>query len=389
MNAEWLGWLRGVGFALWGVGALTGEGIAIAGVVAVLAAELAERRAAFFSTHWRGLLSWAAFAALAVASTQWAARPLAAGSPWTAFHVGVFGLAAVATPRISPRLINALFGVMAVSGLLACAQHFAPWLGLHDPALSPLYDALQRIAPVHRSFEPGQLGGFKAGGLHFHRLKYAHSFVPLAIVFGPLARTGWRRAALAVFALGLIFAETSAAWGALTLGLMAVWAGRKQRQLSGRALAVLCLLLLSLPLVLVAFAQVPADRQIAWRQALALVQAQPWLGVGYGGYASAALAAMGGVNALHPFIHLDAHSVLLQVAAQLGVVGLALAGSLLHCFARALPAPSPAVSGLCLAFATLGIVHNLPYHPVVLAAFAFALVVARDAHVDHEARPGS
>ncbi|HEX5324335.1 MAG TPA: O-antigen ligase family protein [Capsulimonadaceae bacterium] len=84
------------------------------------------------------------------------------------------------------------------------------------------------------------------------------------------------------------------------------------------------------------------ERHIIWNAALTIIQAHPVLGVGVGGF-PAAMASLGlkqlndftpDGHPLVPAVHLHAHNLLLEFAAEKGVAGLAL--------------------GLCLIFAILG-----------------------------------
>jgi O-antigen ligase len=213
-----------------------------------------------------------------------------------------------------------------------------------------------------RLFEKSEGGGYKAGGLHFHRLRYAHTLVPLLFVFAPRARRSLAALVTAIALLGLYYTDTRASWVALVAGIVA-YALPQLRYAWTAALAV--------PL----FWAGPPDRAVAWTTAKALFLEHPIGGVGYGGYATAALAHMGGVNAQFPYIHLDAHSFALQHLAETGSIGALLFVVCVFLYMRNLRA-TRATYAIVASLSALGIVHNWPFHPVVLAGAALALALS-------------
>jgi hypothetical protein len=357
-----------LGLCAWAAGATMGEGVAFAGAFVTLGV-LVLRRELRFTLGVALVLAWIVFA---IVTARFAVRPLGSGAPWSAANLAFFGVAWIALRGASDRTVHALCTVLAVctaiSGALCFYQHWRAF---------PFFEGMERMISIDRVYEPAEGGGFKAGGLHFHRLRFAHTLVPLALATVPLARK--RPAVIAAFALGLvgmIFAYVGAAWVALAIGV-AAYAFAAITGAHTRA-ALLSLTLLLLPLLLVAFASVPADRQIAWRTALALFLAHPLSGVGYGGYATAALAQMGGAPpAAHPHIYYDAHSLLLQILAEDGLMGALLLCLLAWRYAGLVRGRvTPAFVAVLAAAAALAIVHNLLFHPVVVLALALALALA-------------
>ncbi len=354
------------GVAVWLVGALTGEAMAFIGAGITAAALIPELSFAAVKQHWRGLLAWVAYSALSLASASWALKPWRSGAPWSALHWAFFPLAVLALRRITPpqrvRLLDVFCGVAIISAIACVIQHFVP---VFD------HPWLREYFTVQRVLEPADNGGFKAGGLHFHRLRYAHTLVPL---FFALAPDLWRSrrvlggVTLALSLVGLFFTYTRASWMAVGFGLVALPLSRLRER--GELLAFTPLLI---PLFAFIGLDKPADRSFAWHNAIELFKTHPIFGVGYGGYPQAALALNGGVNPTWTLIHLDAHSLLLQFFAEQGVVGLVLWLVMAVIFFRWLGPLTAAGWGVIGALAMLGVVHNWAFHPVVAMAAAFAL----------------
>lgn len=351
------------GVAVWLVGALTGEAMAFIGAGLCALALLPELSRSAVKAHWRGLAAWVAYSGLALASAGWALKPWRSGAPWSALHWGFFPLAVLALRTLTPaqrvRLLDVFCGVAMLSALACVVQHFVPVFD--QPVLRDFFT-------VRRVLEPAENGGFKAGGLHFHRLRYAHTLVPLFFALGPDL---WRsRRVLGVITLalslvGLFFTYTRASWVAVAFGLVAL--GFSRLKWKGALVALTPLLV---PLLAFVGLDKPADRSFAWHNAVELFKAHPVLGVGYGGYPQAALALNGGQHATWPLIHLDAHSLLLQFFAEQGVVGLVAWLVMAVVFMKWTQPLNPSVLGV---FAMLGVVHNWAFHPVVVAAAALAI----------------
>lgn len=363
-----------LGVVVWLVGALLGEGVILAGAGITGAALLLylERSAL---THWRGAATWLAYGALSIASIAWATRPLRSGAPWSALHWGLFPLALLALRRV-PNARRAwllyVFSAMAIiNGLVSVVQHYSDWFD------QPLFE---QVFSVGRVLEPADDGGYKAGGLHFHRLRYAHTLVPLSLVMLPEMWRERRRVLAAIVALtslvGLWFTYTHASWLALGVGIAFLVAATRSQARWAIAFAACGLTLV--PLLAAAGLHYPADRSFAWDTALQLWRAHPLLGVGYGGYTTAALALLDGPNETWPLLHTDAHSLFLQVLSEQGVVGLLLWVGMIVFYLRWLGSGRPTARqcGVMGALGIIAIVHNWAFHPVVLACAAWALAFA-------------
>jgi len=278
-------------------------------------------------------------------------------------------------------MVLLLVTVGVLSAALALVQHFVRF---------EYWDCLKQILPVQRMREPAPVGGYMGGGLHFHRLKFAHTLVLLSFgVYGSMAtetlrpRLLWAYlACVPIFLGGLLATFTAASWGALAIGLSLLVATR-HRPCRQRTLTVaLCLVgSFVIPVVLSYASSWPADRAFAWRTALALWRDHPWFGVGCGGYPASVMLAQGAPHPNHPFLHNDAHSLILQVLAERGLFGIGMLLGLLYYFQRLLRPLSSAQVGVLCAALTLGIVHNLVFHPVVILAAALSVAMARESDV--------
>lgn len=380
--SEKRGWptrLVAAGLVFWAAGALAGEGLMFVGVGLCLVGVLV-RRETRPRLNDAGLIAFFAFVAWSALGSLTALRPLGVGAPWSVLHLALFPVALTGWRRLGTRDRDAVLRTtLVVAGgvvALAWVQHFVV---LDYPAW------LARIAPVHRVSEPTRvLGGYMAGGLHFHRLKHAHTLVPLLLAMMTYAgRLTGRRLAIigAILFAGLVmvsvgFTEAKAALGAAGVGLalyvVARWLGASSRRMAAGAMLVAGAVL---PWTLLFLGRGPSDRTVAWRTALGFFKSHPLGGVGYGGYPSAALA-QDGIHSAFPLIHVDAHALFLQVLAEGGVVGGALVVFMVARYLRLLGEITPARLGVIGCAAVLGVTHNIAFHPVVVGAFALGLAVA-------------
>ncbi len=370
------------GVAVWLVGALTGEAMAFVGAGLALAGAVTP---AWLREHWKGMALLTAYAALSVASAYlWAPTPLRSGAPWSALHWAFFPLAVLAIREFPPARRTLLFDVFAavalLSAVVAIVQHF-----------TPVFDQpwLRGFLTTRRVVERAEEGGFKAGGLHFHRLRFAHTLVPLLLAMLPAMWRSNRRwlgvVTAAVSLVALHFTYTRASWLALGAGVL-VFALASWRR-SG-----LVLLAALVPLATFFGASRPADRAFAWSNAASLFTAHPLLGTGYGGYSQAALALNGGQHAQWPLIHLDAHSLLLQFLAEQGLLGAVLWVAMTVVFLRFINdnhPPAPTQCAVIAALSVLGIVHNWAFHPAVALCAAWALAFTAQSLLETQQPPGS
>lgn len=374
--------LNTLGIFIFAIGVMTGEGIALAGAGVCLLGLLAKERN-LLRRHSKGFLALLLLWLFLFVSTTWAARPLRSGAPWSALHLALFPIALMSWQRLRVGTQNKVLGLLlilaSVSAVLAVTQYFGLF---QDSDL----DVNNRVVSTHRVLEPATPGRFKAGGLHFHRLRYAHTLVPLGLA---AVMSGWSRArqarqlgylafgcvaALLLTSLAMTF--TRASWIALSVGISLLFISRGWTSRT-RGIAALFLLSLGLllPLALFSFGK-PEDRSFAWHTSLRLFAAHPLLGTGYGGYTTAALQLLGGLHPMYPLLHIDAHSSWLQLLAEGGLLGTLLfviAGAYFTALGGAVSAAQLAVLGSLM---SLGIVHNLGFHPVVVAGAALAWAIA-------------
>lgn len=176
------------------------------------------------------------------------------------------------------------------------------------------------------------LGGMKSdpfeGTLLTGTLGYANALGALAAIGVVLSvglaleAAGRRRillaAPLVVLAPALALTNSRGSWAAACVGLAVVVAVRNQH--TKLAVAVVLGSLALLATLLVAPPRAAADRAVYWQVARDTFAAHPAAGTGSGSFASVYAAARGGAP---PVVH-DAHSLYLQTAAELGLVGLVL-----------------------------------------------------------------
>lgn len=374
--------LLGFGLVLWMVGAVGPEDLVFGGLALCAVGLVAE--GGLWADHRRGLVAAAALIAVLMLSALWAPRPLRGDVPWSALHVLFFPVAMLAWARVDDRQRRAVlftFVLLSVaSAALAIAQHYHQF---QYPAW------LAKIAPTYRMTEsaPAPFTGWKGGGLHFHRLKYAHTALPLVLAAAYVLR-GWfsttvRKLVGVAFALLLIASFASTFARAVFVALVAasiagLLAARLPPRLRGGFALAIFVGGMLVPVLFALIDRGPADRLIAWHSALQLISEHPIFGVGYGGYRPAALVLLGGVE--HPtwnFIHYDAHAIGLQIAAEGGLLALLASGWALACYASLGAATTAPQVAIVAAWSVLGVTHNLPYHPVVVAAFGLSLAMAQ------------
>ena len=320
------------------------------------------------------------FVGLALLSASWAPRPWATGAPQSALHLFAFPVAWVAWCRISPehreKIGLCLVLVAVLSAIMALIQ---VWVSID---YGSVIDAWR---PTERVREVGSTGAFRAGGLIFHRLKFAHTLIPIVfavvhVLRDRLTLPGQRWLGgmiLLLYLAALGGTHTRASWLGLGAGVLAWGLAHRCPKELRRKLVVACLLLSALvPLVLSVLNRWPVDRCFAWRSALELSWAHPWLGIGYGGYPQAALTLWGDPHPQHPLLHLDAHSIFLQVLVERGGIGFVLFALLLGNGLRAMRSITPAQLAIIASTSVLGIFHNLAFHPVVLLAIALSIAMA-------------
>ncbi|MGZ3444687.1 MAG: O-antigen ligase family protein [Myxococcaceae bacterium] len=243
---------------------------------------------------------------------------------------------------------------------------------------------------VHETF--GGEDRYAAGGFFFHRLRLAHASIAalgpaLATALRPAAmRWRWLAAALAVACIACtLLAYARAAF--LTALLLVLVAGVAVARDARVRAAVVVLLLAVAGAALVSpgwHARLGAatenfvggERALARSAGWDLVHGHRWLGVGFGNYRQAALSRQP-VTGITDLLSRDAHSIVLTVWAETGLVGLVLwlllQASLLGAFLRRGRGGNPVALGAALSwlgYQTLGVAHHLPFHPSVSLGFA-------------------
>ncbi len=413
-----------MGFALWGVGVLSVEALASAGLVICCAVALLSiqyrretpvhpeplgsardrlrRGARAWLWSWAPLLAFVAWALLGpwlgggrppsgtgVARwADWLAIPLAA-SVWPALG-----------PAARSRLAWILGATFALSCVVAGCQHFGVW---------PRPELFEPLAwtkfPFHRVYEPvpGAPGRFMAGGLLAHRLKFAHTgglVVLAALIFGLRSTGRVRAAALGLAAVGtisvLVFPYARAAAAALLACLpVALALSLRQRR---KALAVGGLVLLAGVGVIAlrpsvrerfltsASAQGSGDRAFLLEAGANAVRAAPFTGVGAGRFRIREWAGPGA-----PAYVLEntgkAHNQLLSVAAEAGLPGLLLFVLALAALALRLRPVTP-VRAVGLVALLHFLLLSLTHDPLYQAPYSMALALALSFAASEGQRPG-
>ena len=344
------------------------------------------------SVAWAGL-AWVAWGALTPALARWSGATPAWPRGSRAVQV-LEPLGALALPVLD--VLALPLGMLTVAVAAGWTASFALAVYQHFVRFPFDFPASWRIPSerVRENFAPeGAPPRFGAGGLLFHRLRFAHAATAL---LGPaLAATTGRLPTLArgvalAFALvlpacaylGFARAALGASLGVVGLAALLLARGWARRG----ALALLVLV----PLVAlssegwrrrmgIAAANVlDGERRLAMTAGARMFLAHPVTGVGFGNHKfHAELMA----EELHMPRHIlgDAHNVWLTTAAETGVVGVLLLAAFHGLLARALwrghRRGAWLASGALLSLAgyhVLGLVHYLPFHTSVSLSFQFA-----------------
>jgi O-antigen ligase len=273
-------------------------------------------------------------------------------------------VAAVAVTRV--RSLAPVAVAAAVTCLLSCfvaaLQHFGVWPPLET--FAPL--AFTKI-PFHRVYEPTGDGRFMAGGLTFHRLKFANVTAMVIIVAAAHWRQG-RAAALATigFVSVAVFPAARAAAAALALSLATLI---RPRWIAAGLLGVVAL---------AGLWQRPGGERLELLQSgLNAVAAHPLAGTGLGRFKPADYAQLGAPAQVMEHAG-KAHNQLVTLAAEGGVVHAALFVVLLAWLLRQLlKTPPSAARGAGLAglvfFALLSLLHDPLFHAIASQALVLLL----------------
>ena len=394
------GLVRGltVGVALWGVGVQISEALAAAGMAmtatGVLMHAWRHRRpgaAGELLRAWWPLwafIGWALLVPLLAAglpSSAGVARVL----DWAAIPVAAYGLRLLPGRR-RIQVAIACGAVLCISCAAAVCQRFGLWPP--PEAFTPL--AWTRI-PFFRMYEhlPGANDRFMAGGLLFHRLKFANveSMATLcALAFGLSSKGRLRWLGLGIAAVGFLsvtlLPHARAASVALLLSTLAVlYLALPARRTLALALgsglvALAAAAVLVTPSLRTRFAtsltsEGSGERRAFLEAGLRAVRAHPLAGVGLGRFRPSLFAA--GDSSATVLTHGGkTHNQLLSLAAEAGIPAALLLGLLLAWLWRRLPrepGAGAAGQGCLLLFALLGLLHDPLFHAEVSMALALAL----------------
>jgi O-antigen ligase len=394
-------WLTAA-LAAWAVGTLTVEALAAAGMLGATLAVLATQRAAEPGQHSSGVdqRAWligfwpvGLFVAWALLAPSVAGHPpsgteVARTAQWMAVPV-----AATAWARMNGRARRVVLGAAGLTFVASCAvaglQHFGVWppLGAFEPF------RFTRI-PFERVYEPvsGATERFMAGGLAFHRLRFAHvgGIAVLALLVAALSTRGAARAAALVgAAVGIVaiavFPYARAASAALLVAC--VVAGALAHPRRGWALGVGTLLAVFLVLAGAAIAPLrerfassitasgSGDRHLLVSAGLAVVRKHPVVGLGPGNFRALEHVPIDAPEHLRAHRG-KAHNQFVSVAAETGIVGALLFCVMLAALAlRMRPETPHGVFGLAmlLFFVLLSLAHDPLFHSTFYSAFILAL----------------
>jgi O-antigen ligase len=364
-----------IALGVWACGVQVNEWLSTAGVIAtavlVIASGWRNWRAL---AAWWPVFSWIAWCVLVplLAGNTPSGTGLARLCDWLLIPVAVSALAQLPAKHLE-RIGAATLITMLLSCMAAGLQHFGLW-----PPLEWFEPLRWTQMPFERVYEPvaGVEGRFMAGGLMFHRLKFAH-VTGLVVVFALSTR---RPLAMAAGVLGLIALVVFpyARSGAVAAALAAAFVVFSRRRAAGLALgAAVALALVAIPSVRARFltslsGEGSGERVELWRTGLAAVEEHPLVGVGAGRFRP----SLYGVESTPQFV-LDnwgkAHNQLLSIAAEVGIPGALLFIGMLALLWRKL------WPGALVHFALLSFVHDPLFHPTYSQALMLALALRPDA----------
>ena len=391
-----------VGLLLWAVGVQVTEGVASRGAIMALvgAARDAQAQRAFspgapvektwrplfmllsWGLLWSSLLGWRLPTGFGAARlVDWLGVPVAA---WAVARLGAKRLAPIAAVAASFLLLSCVCAGLQHYGLWPPREAFNGWEWTRFP-----FDRVYEPAP-------GAEGRYLAGGLLFHRLRFAHvtslgALLALAVVLRTVGFARIFSGAVAVIGLAsvAVFPGARAAFVAGVFGcavLLVVMAGSRKiavLSVAGVALASGLLLVVSpalrTRLMESASLQGSGDRAGLVRAGLAAVSAHPVVGVGPGRYKPGEWAPEDASHFAREHGG-KTHNMFLTAAAEQGVLGALLLLWWLAFLARGYwKAGGDARSGLAVLalLVALGMLHDPLFHAEVSLAFALALGATR------------
>ncbi|HEY8206560.1 MAG TPA: O-antigen ligase family protein [Myxococcaceae bacterium] len=379
------------GLCLWGAGAQIGEAVAAVGM-GLTVVGLAWTRVPWRA--WRpfwpiGLyVGWALLAPLLAG-----AWPSGAGFfrtlDWAFVAAGALAFAEL-DERGRRTVAIACGAALLVSCLVAALQFFGAW---------PSREAMQPFAflrlPFDRVYEPASAGStshFMAGGLLFHRLKFAGVSGVFALWAVTLAvqQRGRERVAAAVVAVAgvlsvLIFPVVRAAALALLAAVAFTAAVASAQRRAAFALGIGLLALggavaalnpeLRARVASASSVMGDEDRVFLRRAALTAFMRHPLVGLGAGRYRAADYMSPDAPASVHTHQG-KAHLQILSVAVEAGIPGAALFVAMLIWLAKQLWPRGAAGLGVLLYLAVMGLLHDPLFHAETSMAVAFTLAAA-------------
>ncbi len=382
LPSPWLLRLRAAGLGVAVVGVQLNEAVATVGLVLVALGTLPDVR----RIAWRPWAPLLAFVAWALLAPPLAGRPPSGSGLARTVDWLFVPLVAHALGQASRRTVWALGVTLGLSCLAAGLQHFGAWPA--EEAFSSLRWLKANFVRVYEPV-PGAEGRFMAGGLLFHRLKFAHvsSLTVLALTALGFRAAGrdrallWGAAGVGFLSIWLFpYARMAAAAATAALALAVVLGSGNRRRALLASAVVLALGGLSVGLVAplrarfesALTAQGNGDRAELLATGLRAVSDHPWVGLGPGQFRPAKYA-----TAATPVYVKEnpgkAHNQLVSMAAETGVPGAVLFAVLLLSLAwRARQGPGGDLAFSALAFfAVLSTAHD----PLFQAPFSMALVL--------------
>lgn len=377
---------RVAGLALLAVGVQVHEFLATAGLLLTVASVVPEHRAIAWRP-WALLLAWLGW--VVVVPSALGRFPddvgVARTLDWLAIPLVAHAASGLTASAWRPVLLAGGLTLLASCGA-AGLQHYGVWPDAAWMAALPW-----QPANFHRVYEPvpGAIDRFLGGGLHLHRLKFAHVTSLGVVAFSVVGTRAAGR-------------DRWLAWGTAAAGLAAVWLFPYARMASFSLVAVLIALALfqarnrlragllaagALGLSAALVAGLPSlrtrfesaldpggngDRSQLLASGMRAVEAHPLLGVGAGRFRPGLYATP--TTPQHILDnHGRAHNQVLTMAAETGIPGALLFVAVVVLLAfRARKRPLGALALAALAyFALLGLVHD----PLGHAPFSMALVL--------------
>ncbi len=303
--------------------------------------------------------------------------------------------AAIAAQRLTERAWRGVAIAVGSIVLLACFVAALQYVGWWPaPEFFARYSWLQ--LPTDRVYEPvaGTTDRFMAGGLLFHRLKFANVTACLVVLAASQAfrrRAGWPFLAVVTsvgFLSVALFPQARAATVALALGLVVVALSAIERR--GAAMVIGAVIIGGAALVVFAVpswrerftsgfeASASTDRVFLRDAGLAALGSSPLTGIGLGRFKPKEWLSKDAPEGLHAHQG-KSHNQFLTVASEAGVPAalllLALLGWLAAVAFRALPEGAGAL-GMVVLFAALSVLHDPLFHAESSMALFGSLGVA-------------